>query len=597
MANGFGGGFGGNMGGFTLPDFSQIDLSGIGAAVAKYQADEARKGATNQYEADVAEFKTNEAKGLEQGLGSLEQAPLPFDLEPQMIQEILPQLPPEIIQEVVPQLPPEIIPAVVPQLPPEILPAVVPQLPPEILPAVVPQLPPEIIPAVIPQLPPQIMPDIINGILPILPPEIIQQMLPQLPPEVLPAVIPQLPAVDVSAVDEFIIPPEVEPDFVSAVEPDFLRIPPPLDREPQVIDEIAQIEKVDKSTPVKENPYEKVFIPQIPEFNPNDPTFIPKFDPTPPPEAPPPPPLPPIVPPEDPIVPPEDPIYVPGPDPIITPPPEDITLPVIPPPPEEYQPKEPMYTPREVIKNPSQGNLIDQQRRAYNSNLSNLVYQAPDIVRDEYVRPMSAAQFGSAPGSAEDVRTPVYKDPPQFIAMNRGGSVGKPGYNRKDSKGHKYDAENISLEDLGGLIKGYEQISDWKYARKQLPWETGPDQGLDLDIKRILMEGEFDGKTEEELERERANFEVVKEFADNPYLFQTFDDPNINVMGAFGTLDRGEYEKPEVPSGKPGYNRKANGGSINLNNSSMNRGIGQLPPMQQQDKLTQLFQSSFRPRR
>ena len=119
MANGFGGGFGGNMGGFTLPDFTQPDLSGIGAAVAKYQADEARKGATNQYEADVAEFKTNEAKGLEQGLGSLEQAPLPFDLEPQMIQEILPQLPPEIIQEVVPQLPPEIIPAVVPQLPPE----------------------------------------------------------------------------------------------------------------------------------------------------------------------------------------------------------------------------------------------------------------------------------------------------------------------------------------------------------------------------------------------------------------------------------------------------------------------------------------------
>ena len=415
MANGFGGGFGGNMGGFTLPDFSQVDLSGIGAAVAKYQADEARKGATNQYEADVAEFKTNEAKGLEQGLGSLEQAPLPFDLEPQMIQEILPQLPPEII------------------------------------------------PAVVPQLPPQIMPDIINGILPILPPEIIQQVIPQLPPEVLPEVIPQLPpdlvsAVDVSTVDEFIIPPGVEPDFVSAVEPDFLRIPPPLDREPQVIDEIAQIEKVDKSTPVKENPYEKVFIPQIPEFNPNDPTFIPKFDPTPPPEAPPPPPLPPIVPPEDPIVPPEDPIYVPGPDPIITPPPEDITLPVIPPPPEEYQPKEPMYTPREVIKNPSQGNLIDQQRRAYNSNLSNLVYQAPDIVRDEYVRPMSAAQFGSAPGSAEDVRTPVYKDPPQFIAMNRGGS-------------------------------------------------------------------------------------------------------------------------------------------INLNNSSMNRGIGQLPPMQQQDKLTQLFQSSFRPRR
>ena len=75
MAMGFGGGFGGNMGGFTLPDFSQLDLDGIGAAVAKYEADEARKGATNQYEADVAEFKTNEANELEQGLGSLEQSP------------------------------------------------------------------------------------------------------------------------------------------------------------------------------------------------------------------------------------------------------------------------------------------------------------------------------------------------------------------------------------------------------------------------------------------------------------------------------------------------------------------------------------------
>ena len=32
MAIGFGGGFGGNMGGFTLPDFSQIDLSGIDVA-------------------------------------------------------------------------------------------------------------------------------------------------------------------------------------------------------------------------------------------------------------------------------------------------------------------------------------------------------------------------------------------------------------------------------------------------------------------------------------------------------------------------------------------------------------------------------------
>ena len=125
--------------------------------------------------------------------------------------------------------------------------------------------------------------------------------------------------------------------------------------------------------------------------------------------------------------------------------------------------EEPMYTPPVTITTPAQENLINQQRQTYNSNLSNLVYRAPDIEIDEYVRPMSAAQFGSVPGSAGDVRTPVYKpeEPtpaPPFIAMNRGGS-------------------------------------------------------------------------------------------------------------------------------------------LNLNNSSMNRGIGQLPPMQQQDKLTQLFAQSFRPRR
>ena len=138
-------------------------------------------------------------------------------------------------------------------------------------------------------------------------------------------------------------------------------------------------------------------------------------------------------------------------------------------PPEEYVPEEPMYTPPVTITNPAQENLINQQRQTYNSNLSNLVYRTPDIEIDEYVRPMSAAQFGSAPGSAEDVRTPVYK-----------------------------------------------------------PEESTP---------------------------------------------------------------------APTPTPAPGFIAMNQGGSLNLNNSSMNRGIGQLPPMQQQDKLTQLFQSSFRPRR
>ena len=39
------------------------------------------------------------------------------------------------------------------------------------------------------------------------------------------------------------------------------------------------------------------------------------------------------------------------------------------------------------------------------------------------------------------------------------------------------------------------------------------------------------------------------------------------------------------------------GGAMKLPNSPMNMGLGGLPPMQQNDKLTQLFAQSFNPRR
>ena len=347
MPTGFGGGFGGNMGGFSLPDFSQLDLSGIGASIAKYEAEEAKKGATNQYEADVADFKTNEAKELEKGLGSLPEAMSDRDFLSPLNRNSAPQLSPDIIEK-----------------------------------------------------------------LPQLPPEILQQVVSQLPPEMLPVA------------QEAVQPEQFTPVF----------------QEPGVDNVYLEAFNYDRRTGddrINEDERRIAIEDYIDDYGPVNP---------------------PVIFPEDPIItPPEDPIVAP-PEYGINPPKDPITTP----PPEEYVPKEPMYTPREVIQNPSQGNLIGRQRKAYNSNLSNLVYRAPDVVREEYVRPMSAAQFGSAPGSAEDVRTPVYKPkenkPPRAVAMNQGGS-------------------------------------------------------------------------------------------------------------------------------------------LNLNSNSLNKGIGQLPPMQQQDKLTQLFQSSFRPRR
>jgi hypothetical protein len=462
MANGFGGGFGGNMGGFTLPDFSQIDLSGIGAAVAKYEADEARKRATNQYEADVAEFKTNEANELEQGLGSLEQSPA---------EEIVRYLGTDegdsgVYNEQYDTNNDGVV---------DLLDAMAAQQ----------QFEQQQIDTRVQPLDENefFLPEDGRG-------------------EPIENDIDIRDSVGTGTVVEDLY--ETDP-YVNPIPPDALYTPPPPDLEPQVIDEIAQTEVVDQSTPVFDlpgepperdidildpvgtgsvtNPYDEVFDtvdftdteifePRDPDINKNwwelfgyeseqaaidsgDYTYDEELD-----------------------------MWLPN-DPVVIPEPEDEEEEYIPPimvdpndeeppividdpeePPEEYVPEEEMYTPPVTITNPAQENLINQQRQTYNSNLSNLVYRAPDIEIDEYVRPMSAAQFGSVPGSAEDVRTPVYKP------------------------------------------------------------ET--EDAIDTDMGFIAMN---------------------------------------------------------------------QGGSLNLNNSSMNRGIGQLPPMQQQDKLTQLFQSSFRPRR
>jgi hypothetical protein len=123
-----------------------------------------------------------------------------------------------------------------------------------------------------------------------------------------------------------------------------------------------------------------------------------------------------------------------------------------------------------VQSNPAISNLIQQQRAAYGDALKRAVYKAPDRVQDDYVRPMSAAEFGSVPGR--------YTPP------------------------------------------------------------TGP----------------------------------------RPYV----DDPEFTTM---------KQDPALLPVAMN------HGGALNLNSSSMNRGIGQLPPMQQNDKLTQLFAQSFNPRR
>ena len=120
-----------------------------------------------------------------------------------------------------------------------------------------------------------------------------------------------------------------------------------------------------------------------------------------------------------------------------------------------------------VESNPAISNLIQQQRAAYGDALKKAVYRAPNRTQDDYVRPMSAAEFGSVPGryTPPAVRPLVGNEPTPAVNTNR------------------------------DLLK-------------------------------------------------------------------------MN-----------------------------HGGALNLNSSSMNRGIGQLPPMQQNDKLTQLFAQSFNPRR
>ena len=465
MANGFGGGFGGNMGGFTLPDFSQIDLSGIGAAVAKYQADEARKRATNQYEADVAEFKTNEAKELEQGLGSLEQSPAEeivrylgtdegdsgvyneqYDTNNDGVVDLLDAM---AAQQQFEQQ--QIDTRVQPLDENEFF------------------------------LPEDGRGEPIETDIDVRDPigtGTVVEDLYETDPYVNPYIAPEVePVVDVNPYvnpevdDPYVNPyvnPEVDDPYGDEPEEPYIE----LDREPPEPDVVIR-DPVGETSPTDPPIYDDPFEPGDPDINknwwelfgyeseqaaidsgdytydeeldmwlPNDPVVIPE--------------------PED-----EEEEYIP---PIMVDPEEPEEPPIViddpEEPPEEYVPEEPMYTPPVTITNPAQENLINQQRQTYNSNLSNLVYRAPDIEIDEYVRPMSAAQFGSAPGSAEDVRTPVYKP------------------------------------------------------------ET--EDAIDTDQGFIAMN---------------------------------------------------------------------QGGSLNLNNSSMNRGIGQLPPMQQQDKLTQLFQSSFRPRR
>ena len=93
---------------------------------------------------------------------------------------------------------------------------------------------------------------------------------------------------------------------------------------------------------------------------------------------------------------------------------------------------EAIYDPGYRRTNPAITNLIMQQREAYNSALRNPVYRAPNTIQPDYVRPMSAAEFGSVPGRytppvtgsnlvnnrEQNINTDL-----GFLAMNRGGSL------------------------------------------------------------------------------------------------------------------------------------------------------------------------------
>jgi len=239
--------------------------------------------------------------------------------------------------------------------------------------------------------------------------------------------------------------------------------------EPQVIDEIAQLEEY-------YDPYDDGYEDYV-DYEPVDPIYEEPVYEEPVYEEP-------VY--EEPVY--EEPVYV-APEPIDSLPempgielPETPFPPVIPP---ELPPPDPIYgredpaaqTGSEAIfdrgytqSNPAISNLIQQQRAAYGDALKRAVYKAPDRVQDDYVRPMSAAEFGSVPGR--------YTPP------------------------------------------------------------TGP----------------------------------------RPYV----DDPG------FTTIQQDPALLPIAMN---------HGGALNLNSSSLNRGIGQLPPMQQNDKLTQLFAQSFNPRR
>ena len=75
---------------------------------------------------------------------------------------------------------------------------------------------------------------------------------------------------------------------------------------------------------------------------------------------------------------------------------------------------------RPVLESSPISNLIQQQRQAYNSALQNAVYNPqPSQQRSMYIRPMSAAEFGSRPGEE-------FQTAPNFIAMKGGGSIKLP---------------------------------------------------------------------------------------------------------------------------------------------------------------------------
>ena len=383
-------GFGGiNIGGFALPDINMEEVnagiaSQLGPEIAKYLAEQELAAATNEYEKDAAETKVEQIKEFEAGLGSL----------PPVVEQVMQKIqsgqgiasgyegdgyedyinyePQDPIQEIIEQII---------------------------------ETSPE---------PSRLVPN----------PNNFEQLAPVAPIEVSNSAIANRP-----------VSLEPDPEVIMERDDPVMLINPYYNPNYFSFEDERMIGRENEAPYISNEPY----IP--PDFTPPDiidpiieePIVVPPTPPPPPPEdigdyddiitLPP-------TPPEEPVVDPENPYnnpYYPFPYGNVYAPEVYGQMD-----PSQTTGSEAVFDPGYRKTNPAITNLINQQREQYNQALQNAVYKAPDTVQEDYVRPMSAAEFGSVPGRYTPPTTArPFVDPREqnvdtdlgFIAMNRGGTL------------------------------------------------------------------------------------------------------------------------------------------------------------------------------